>query len=100
MHTQTLTKMNELKLYGMARSYQERRSKPDHQDLSHDEFTALLVDDEHVQRQNNRQLRLLRNAKLKISSASLEDIDYQQGRGLLLPLAKDAGRYLGRQRRR
>jgi len=83
MYTQTITKMNELKLHGMSRSFQERRIKPDHQDLSHDEFLGLLIDDEYIQRQNNRQRRLLRMAKLKFSAAALEDIDYQQGRGLL-----------------
>lgn len=83
MYTQTITKMQEMKLHGMAKSFQERRTKPDHQDLSHDEFTALLIDDEYIQRQNNRQRRLLQMAKLKFSSAALENIDYQQNRGLL-----------------
>jgi len=72
-----------MKFHGMSKSFQERRLKPDHQDLSQDEFIGLLIDDEYLQRQNNRQHRLLQRAKLKISSAALEDIDYQQGRGLL-----------------
>lgn len=75
--------MHEMKLHGMARSFQERRILPDHQDLSHDEFIGLITDDEYIQRQNNRQRRLLQLAKLKFSSAALEDLDYQQGRGLL-----------------
>lgn len=83
MYTQTITKMHEMKLHGMARSFQDRRAKPDHQDLSHDDFIGLLIDDEHIQRQNNRQRRLLQMAKLKFSSAALENIDYQQSRGLL-----------------
>lgn len=83
MYTQTITKLHELKLHGMARSFQERRVKPDHQDLSHDEFTALLVDDEYLQRQNNRQRRLIQMAKLKFPSAALEDIDYEKNRGIL-----------------
>jgi DNA replication protein DnaC len=83
MTTQTLTKMHEMKLHGMAASFQSRRIMPDHQDLNHDEFTALLVDDEYIHRQNNRQRRLLQRAKLKFSSAALENIDYQSNRGLL-----------------
>jgi DNA replication protein DnaC len=71
-----------MRLNGMAKSFQERRIKPDHQDLSHEEFIALLVDDEYQHRQNNRQLRLLRMARLKFSSAALENIDYQQNRGI------------------
>jgi len=82
MYTQTITKMQEMKLHGMAKSFQERRTKPDHQDLNHDEFTALLTDDEYIQRQNNRQRRLLQRAKLKFSSAALENINYKKDRGL------------------
>ena len=82
MYTQTITKMQEMKLYGMTKSFQERRIKPDHQDLDHDEFTALIIDDEYTQRQNNRQRRLLQRAKLKFSSAALENIDYKQSRGI------------------
>lgn len=82
MHTQTITRLHEMRLHGMAKSFQERRIKPDHQDLSHEEFIALLVDDEYLHRQNNRQRRLLRMARLKFPSAALESIDYQQNRGL------------------
>ena len=82
MYAQTITKMNEMKLHGMARSFQERRTKTDHQDLSHDEFTALLVDDEYIQRQNNRQRRLIRMAKLKFPAAALENIDYLKNRNI------------------
>ncbi len=83
MTTQTLSKMHEMKLHGMAASFQSRRVMPDHQDLTHDEFTTLIIDDEYIHRQNNRQRRLLQMAKLKFSSAALENIDYQQNRGLL-----------------
>ena len=83
MYSQTITKMNEMKLHGMCKSFQERRAKADHQDLSHDEFTALLIDDEYLQRQNNRQRRLLAMARLKFASAALENLDYQPNRGLL-----------------
>ena len=83
MTTQTLSKMHEMKLHGMAASFQSRRVMPDHQDLTHDEFTALIVDDEYIHRQNNRQRRLLQMARLKFSSAALENIDYQANRGLL-----------------
>jgi DNA replication protein DnaC len=82
MYTQTISKMQEMKLNGMAKSFHTRRTKPDHQDLNHDEFTALIIDDEYIQRQNNRQLRLLQRAKLKFSSAALENIDYKQSRGI------------------
>lgn len=80
---QTISKLNEMKLVGMSQAYQERRIKPDHKDLSFDEFFGLVVDDEHLYRKNKRLKRLLKRSRLKISAASLEEIDYNQQRGLL-----------------
>ena len=79
---QTLTKLEEMKLHGMRRAYEERRSKPDHKDLSFDEFLSLVVDDEYIYRKNKRLKRLMADAKFKLSSANLEDIDYRHPRGL------------------
>ena len=80
---QTVSKLDEMKMFGMSGSYTERRKKPDHKDLSFDEFFGLVVDDEYVYRKNKRLKRLLKRAKFKISSACLEDVDYKQQRGLL-----------------
>jgi len=79
---QTISKLNDMKLTGMAKAYQDRRTKPDHKDLSFDELFGILVDDEHVYRKNKRLKRLLKRAKFKISSSCLEEIDYRQQRGL------------------
>jgi DNA replication protein DnaC len=79
---ETIHKMNEMKLFAMAKSFSERRSRPDHQDLSTEDFLGLLIDDEYIYRQNTKQTRLLRGAHLKIPSACLEDIDYRHPRGL------------------
>ena len=78
----TIDKLNEMKMLGMARSYAERRVKPDHRDLSFDEFFGLLVEDEHTYRKNKKIARSLKEAKFKLSSACLEDIDYRHPRGL------------------
>ena len=84
MDTQTtIQKLNDMKLYGLSRSYDDRRLKPDHKDLSFDEFFALLVEDEYLYRLNNRQKRLIRQAKLKYPSACFADIDYAHPRGLV-----------------
>ena len=80
---QTVNKLNEMNLTGMCLSYQERRIKPDHKDLSFDEFFGLVVDDESLFRKNKRLKRLLKRSRLKISAACLEDIDYRQQRGIL-----------------
>jgi DNA replication protein DnaC len=78
---QTTTIMNALKLYGMARGFNERLGSPQHADLSHAEFVGLLVQDEKTNRDNQKLKRLLHNAKLK-HTAALEDIDYTHPRGL------------------
>jgi hypothetical protein len=72
---QTLSTLNALKLFGMARGFSERLSHPKTADLSHEEFLGLLVQDEKTYRENLRLKRLLKNAKLK-QPAALEDIDY------------------------
>lgn len=79
---ETLRKLHEMKLYGLARSYEQRAHQPDHQDLSTDEMIRLLVDDEYLYRKNKRQDRLLKAAKIKFSSASLESLDYTYARSL------------------
>ena len=82
-YKQTVEKLNEMKLYGMAQSFSERRILPDHKDLSFDQFMGLVVDDEYIHRKNKRLKRLLKRAKFKISSACLEDLDYKSSRGLI-----------------
>jgi DNA replication protein DnaC len=81
MTEQTITTMNALKLYGMARGLSERLGSPQHAELSHAEFVGLLVQDEKTNRDNQKLKRLLHNAKLK-HTAALEDIDYTHPRGL------------------
>ena len=79
---QTIERLNEMRLSGMANSYAERRVKPDHKDLSFDEYFGLVVEDEHMYRKNKKIKKSLKDAKFKLSSACLEDIDYRQPRGL------------------
>lgn len=81
LNEQTVTKMNELKLFGMARGFAERISRADHAELSHADFVGLLVEDEKLHRENQRLTRLLQNAKLN-GQACLEDVDYRHPRGL------------------
>jgi len=81
LNEQTLSTLNALKLFGMARGFSERLSHPKCADLSHEEFLGLLVQDEKTYRENLRLKRLLKNAKLK-QPAALEDIDYKHPRGL------------------
>jgi hypothetical protein len=50
--SETIRKMNEMKLFGMARSLDERQKTPDGA-LSAEEYLGLLVDDEYLYRKNN-----------------------------------------------
>ena len=78
---QTMSILHSLKLFGMARSLEERLADPQQAALSHNEFVGLLVQDEKLYRDNLRLRRLLKKAKLR-QEASLEDIDYGVSRGL------------------
>jgi len=81
LNEQTIAALNALKLFGIARGFEERLNHPSHTELSHAEFIGLLVQDEKTYRDNQRLKRLLKNAKLR-QQAALEDIDYRHPRGL------------------
>jgi DNA replication protein DnaC len=81
LNEQTISIMNSLKLFGMARSFDARLIDPGHGGLSHADFVGLLVQDEKTYRDNQRLSRLLKKAKLK-QPAAIEDIDYTHSRGL------------------
>ncbi len=76
----TLEQLNELRLFALARAWQTQNEDPTTDDLGFDERLALLVDAEWMERQNKRLARLLREAKLRISGACLEDIEYAKER--------------------
>jgi DNA replication protein DnaC len=81
LNQQTLSILHSLKLFGLARSFEERLVDPKQSELSHAEFVGLLVQDEKTYRDNLRLRRLLKKAKLR-QEAALEDIDYSTTRGL------------------
>ena len=64
----------------MARAWRAQQDDPSLGDLAFDERLALLVEAEWSDRQNKRLGRLLREAKLRISGACLEDLDYAKER--------------------
>lgn len=72
----TLEKLQAMRLAAMAQGYVEQQSKPDMRELAFDERFGLLVDAEYLARENRRLTTLLREAKLKITQACVEDIDY------------------------
>ena len=78
----TLEKLNEMNLFGMAKAWQEQRNDPGAASLAFDERFALLVDAEHLTRQNRRATARLKEAKLRNTRACMEDLDTSPKRGL------------------
>lgn len=82
MINQTLTQLRHLKLNGMATALAMQTEQPGNYDnLSFEERIGLLTDSEQHEREQRKQQRLLKAAKLKIN-AHARDIDYAQPRGL------------------
>jgi DNA replication protein DnaC len=78
----TLEKLKSLRLDAMAVAWTEQVNNAEVATLSFDERLGLLVDAEWIHRENKRMKRLLFEAKLKITQASIEDVDYGGGRDL------------------
>ena len=77
-----LEQLSELRLHALARAWQAQHEDPTIHDLGFDERMALLVEAECLDRHNKRLGRLLREAKLRIAGACLEDIDPAKERKL------------------
>lgn len=78
----TLEKLHQLRLVSMARAWTEQQKNADLARLDFDERFAMIVDAEILDRENRRLARLLKDAKLKIGSACVEDIDFAARRQL------------------
>lgn len=82
LNHQTLDKLNQMKLFGMAKGFEEFRSNPSTDDLNFTEAFGMLVDREETYRQSKRLERLSKGAKFKHAGACIENLDYHQDRGL------------------
>ena len=78
----TNEKLYGMRLSAMAAAWAEQQKHPDVVVMSFDERFALLVDAEWMARENARIGRALKEAKLRISGASIENIDYAPRREL------------------
>jgi DNA replication protein DnaC len=78
----TLDKLRAMRLEGMVASLVEQHKNADVIKLSFDERLGMLVDAEWIHRENKRLERALREAKLKMGQACVEDIDYPARREL------------------
>ena len=83
-----MEKLQALHLHAFAKAWEEQQQQPDVLTMSFDERLGLLVDAEWLARENARVTSNLREAKLRISQASLEDVDFNPKRELDKPLVR------------
>lgn len=78
----TIEKLYALRLGSMAAAFVEQQKDAKVSSLSFDERFGMLVDAEHLARDNRRIKALLREAELRIANACLEDVDASAARGV------------------
>lgn len=77
------TQMRELSLHGMVEAFTEQIERPAAvEGLGFEERLGLLIEREHTYRKDRRVARLLREARLRQTSACMEDVNYRTPRGL------------------
>jgi DNA replication protein DnaC len=73
---QTMDRLRTLRLGAIADAYLAQQRDPSAASLSFDERLGMLVDAEQLARDNRALTRRLKEAKLRVSHACLEDLDY------------------------
>jgi DNA replication protein DnaC len=82
MNEHTLTQLRDLRLEGMLRAIEEQVTSTASTALGFEERFSLLVQREVSWRDDRRVERLLKAAKLKVSAACVEDINWRPSRAL------------------
>ena len=82
LHQHTLDQLRGLRLDGMIAALADTATQAAAEALPFEQRLALLVQRELDWRDGKRVARLLKAARLKVSSACIEDIDWRAGRGL------------------
>ena len=88
----TVDKLKQLSLFALAEGFIEQQKKTEVHGLEFEERFSLLVDSEWMLRQNRRIERRLKEAKLRLAQACIEDVD----RGRELGIEKSMVLRLGR----
>lgn len=78
----TVDQLAALRLNAMSRAWQAQQADASMAELPFDERLALLVEAEWLDRQNKRLERTLKDARLRIGHACLEDVDFASERSL------------------
>jgi DNA replication protein DnaC len=82
LHQHTLDQLRGLRLDGMIAALNDSATQAAAEGLPFEQRLALLVQRELDWRDSKRVARLLKSAKLKVSSACVEDIDWRASRAL------------------
>lgn len=82
LNNPTLERLSLMRLVAMAMAWQEQQKDTKMSKIAFDDRFGLLVDAEWTHRENRRIDRILKNAKLRINQACIEDIDYAENRHL------------------
>jgi DNA replication protein DnaC len=82
LNEHTLDQLRSLRLDGMVRAIEEQAVSTAANTLAFDERLTLLVQREIAWRDDRRVTRLLKAARLKVSSACVEDINWRANRSL------------------
>ena len=82
LNEQTVEKLKLLRLHAMEEAWATQQAQPNVASLSFDERFGMLVDAEWLARENARLRRALKEAKLRMSTACVEDIEYSAKREL------------------
>ncbi len=78
---QVISQLNQMRLTTMARSLKDKLSTPNHKELSHEEFFALIVEDEFYARKERRMKQMVGRAHFKPELPCIEDLVYDPTRG-------------------
>jgi DNA replication protein DnaC len=78
---QTIRKLNEMKMYGLAGAFEQYLEERGTDKLSYEERFSMMVDREYAERQERKLRRRLSIAKMR-EQACIEDVDYRHPRKL------------------
>jgi DNA replication protein DnaC len=87
----TLEKLRTLKMFAMVNAWIAQRNDTSSNDLDFDSRFALLIEAESLARDNKRMQKLLHDAKLRIPSACIEDVDFGSKRELDRAMVRQLG---------
>ena len=78
---QTIEKLKSMRLHAMANMYLHHIQNNLYSDSTPDEYLSVLIDHEWEERQNNKILRLIKQAAFR-QKASIADVDFTSPRNL------------------